>query len=377
MLLKKSSPLVLTILCVATAGLVLGLAPSCSTVADCPVGVDCSVGGAGGGEGGAGGAGTTTSSAGGAGGAGGNGGGGGASHCENGVKDGDEEGIDCGGTECNGCLNDPCSTGADCASGTCGEEMPTVCVCPAGMALNAALGGAFCIDAYEVTNEAYAVFRAATLATGFQWDETPECSWNDNVTPADGFLTPVDRPVVGIDWCDARAYCKWNGKRLCGAVSGGQSDFDDFAMAGSSAWFNACSLGGEIEYPYAPDYNPVTCNGDGDANLTSIGSSVMTDCVGSPAGLFHMSGNVAEWEDSCETDGAGGSGGAGGAGGAGGVGGAGGGGGSGGGGSDEQLVPCRARGGSFKSGLGALHCAADAYSPRSYTAPDLGFRCCL
>ncbi|HNP30724.1 MAG: SUMF1/EgtB/PvdO family nonheme iron enzyme [Nitrospira sp.] len=65
---------------------------------------------------------------------------------------------------------------------------------------------AFSIDVYEVTVEQYHRF---VRATGQQipkyWDQV-----NDEVSRA-RFGT---KPVVGVSWFDANAYCKWVGKRL-------------------------------------------------------------------------------------------------------------------------------------------------------------------
>ena len=50
-------------------------------------------------------------------------------NCFNGVRDGDETQIDCGGS-CLACTGDACSIDADCASGSCGYILP-VCMPPA------------------------------------------------------------------------------------------------------------------------------------------------------------------------------------------------------------------------------------------------------
>jgi hypothetical protein len=50
--------------------------------------------------------------------------------CENGVLDGDETGIDCGGSACGGCLGDPCLQGTDCASQNCADGV--CCNLPCG-----------------------------------------------------------------------------------------------------------------------------------------------------------------------------------------------------------------------------------------------------
>jgi hypothetical protein len=50
--------------------------------------------------------------------------------CENGLLDGDETGIDCGGSACGGCLGDPCLQGTDCASQNCADGV--CCNLPCG-----------------------------------------------------------------------------------------------------------------------------------------------------------------------------------------------------------------------------------------------------
>jgi len=44
--------------------------------------------------------------------------------CSDGIANGDEGGVDCGGSECAPCPNDSgCSAGADCGSGVCGANV--------------------------------------------------------------------------------------------------------------------------------------------------------------------------------------------------------------------------------------------------------------
>jgi formylglycine-generating enzyme required for sulfatase activity len=61
---------------------------------------------------------------------------------------------------------------------------------------------AFMMDMYEVTTAQYAKFLAATTHSApWQWESV-------NV------VQHGDRPVIGVDWHDAGAYCRWKGKRL-------------------------------------------------------------------------------------------------------------------------------------------------------------------
>ena len=61
---------------------------------------------------------------------------------------------------------------------------------------------AFFMDLHEVTTVQYASFLAATNRDApWQWNGVD-------------LLQHRDRPVIGVDWVDADAYCRWKGKRL-------------------------------------------------------------------------------------------------------------------------------------------------------------------
>ena len=61
---------------------------------------------------------------------------------------------------------------------------------------------AFFMDLHEVTTGKYAAFLAATNRLApWQWNGVD-------------LSRHRDRPVIGVDWSDAEAYCRWYGKRL-------------------------------------------------------------------------------------------------------------------------------------------------------------------
>src|SRR5436190_6931316 len=92
--------------------------------------------------------------------------------------------------------------------------------------------GTYCIDRTEVTAKQYADFLATNPSTVFQPNY---CTWNNTFAPqasagtsnCENLLLAYDpanhplNPVACVDWCDAYAYCKSVGKRLCGAFGGG------------------------------------------------------------------------------------------------------------------------------------------------------------
>ena len=155
----------------------------------------------------------------------------------------------------------------------------------------------FCIDSTEITVKQYADF---TTAKGADVSGQPaKCAWNTTYAAALGGADDI--PIAGVDWCDARAYCEWAGKRLCGkhangAFTGpvGVADLGEFT---THEWMLACSDLGQLRYPYGGVQQPTTCNtGENDAGRTlPVGSK--KGCQGGFPGVYDMVGNLWEWFD--------------------------------------------------------------------------------
>jgi formylglycine-generating enzyme len=160
-----------------------------------------------------------------------------------------------------------------------------------------ASGPAFCIDATETTNAQYNVFVAAKYPTDTQ---PAVCAWNS----AWGSIErdKDELPRVYVNWCQARGYCEWAGKRLCGKLGDGANPVApiDAPDRTKSEWTFACT-GGKAEnvYPYGTYYQSGFCNA-----LGAVTKQVATHpkCIGVEApftSVFDLSGNVYEWENSC------------------------------------------------------------------------------
>lgn len=130
---------------------------------------------------------------------------------------------------------------------------------------------AFSIDLHEVTTAQYARFLASTgRQTPWQW-ETVELGQHG------------DRPVVGVSWDDADAYCRWKEKRLPS-----EAEWEKAARGTDGRrypWGNQVptkdlanfALGARFSYNQV--LQPVGSREDGK----------------SPYGLHHMAGNAYEW----------------------------------------------------------------------------------
>ena len=196
----------------------------------------------------------------------------------------------------------------------------------------------------------------------------PPSTMEDLAPNRQGLQFSFSIPVHYVDWCDAYAYCKWSGKQLCGEINKQGLDPSQRNDAGASAWYNACSAQGTKGWPYGTSYNAVACNGNGVGSLGTNTAGANPDggsndptynccdtmgtgacvtaalpyvdrqctfgipggiyqddgvyvvaqsdnmgnfmtvahqgCQGGSVGLFHMSGNLAEWEDTCTDGGA-------------------------------------------------------------------------
>ncbi len=133
---------------------------------------------------------------------------------------------------------------------------------------------AFYMDKYEVTTKLYAVFLQATGRVA------PE-KWNEVSQVSDG-----DRPVIGVDWHDADAYCRYYGKRL----------------PTEQEWEKAARGTDGRKYPWGNE-EPTSrhanfgkcCDWKGYATLTVTGDH---EAGKSPYGIYDLAGNVWEWTSS-------------------------------------------------------------------------------
>jgi formylglycine-generating enzyme required for sulfatase activity len=201
----------------------------------------------------------------------------------------------------------------------------------------------YCIDRTEVTDLAYSRFLDAVDA-GLAPEQPPECAWNTDFQMAIAGVN--DLPAL-VDWCDAYAFCKWAGKRLCGRIGGGP--FVDGAPKSDSQWYTACSAEGTRTFPYGALYDDSRCAFSGPITARALPWTVETKtCQGGYDGIYDMLGNAGEWEDSCTSGGA-----------------------------DAASDQCAVLGGAFDRFDGEfISCTERDFLPRSMTTGTTGFRCC-
>ncbi len=221
---------------------------------------------------------------------------------------------------------------------------------PEMLALDVPGGGSFCIDSTEVTRRQYAAFLAGS-PPALASVQPPYCAWNVSYVPWiwDEQIED-DVPVRAVNWCDARAYCAWAGKRLCGRIRGGVVPFAEFDDPLKDEWVYACSAGGQRVFPYGDTYEPTWCvtydndpqgiHPDGPRPVASA-----SRCVGGWPELHDMSGNASEWENSGDQWT----------------------------GPDDAVV---ARGGAYGDDMIAVGCTGGTNSTRDGVDEGNGIRCC-
>jgi formylglycine-generating enzyme required for sulfatase activity len=132
---------------------------------------------------------------------------------------------------------------------------------------------AFYMDKHEVTTGRYAKFLEET------GHEHPD-HWNEVDLAQHG-----TRPVIGVNWHDAEAYCQWAGKRL----------------PTEAEWEKAARGTDGRKYPWGneePSRSLANYNWDGKRawegydTLSPVGSYEVGK---SPYGVYDLAGNVQEW----------------------------------------------------------------------------------
>ncbi len=130
---------------------------------------------------------------------------------------------------------------------------------------------AFLIDLHEVTAGQYASFLTATNRLApWEWERV-DLSQHRN------------RPVIGVDWPDAYAYCQWKGKRLPTEAEWEKSargtDGRLYPWGNQSPDKNLANFALGARFSYSQVLMPVQSYEQGK----------------SPYGLYQMAGNVWEW----------------------------------------------------------------------------------
>lgn len=130
---------------------------------------------------------------------------------------------------------------------------------------------AFFMDLHEVTTAQYAAFLAVTNRLApWQWNEVDLSQHSD-------------RPVIGVDWSDADAYCRWKGKRLPTEAEWEKSARGtDGRLYPWGNWVPSKDLANfalGARFSYSQVLMPVQSYEHGQ----------------SPYGLYQMAGNVWEW----------------------------------------------------------------------------------
>jgi formylglycine-generating enzyme required for sulfatase activity len=129
---------------------------------------------------------------------------------------------------------------------------------------------AFYLDVYEVTVSRYAEFLTSQqVAPPFKWSESRPGSHSN-------------KPVTGVDWFDARDYCRWVGKRLPTEA--------EWEMAARGTEGRLYPWGND--HPTRSHVNAGQKSWQGYDTLTNVGRY---EAGKSPTGLYDMAGNLWEW----------------------------------------------------------------------------------
>jgi formylglycine-generating enzyme required for sulfatase activity len=100
--------------------------------------------------------------------------------------------------------------------------------------------------------------------------------------------------MLTINICDAWGFCRWAGKRLCGAIGDGGTIRSATDLL-HTEWYYACRNGvPNYPYPYGNTYDASTCNTEGNGPV-DVGSRRGCHGMSRPFDqIFDMSGNA--WE---------------------------------------------------------------------------------
>lgn len=130
---------------------------------------------------------------------------------------------------------------------------------------------AFLMDKYELSTKLYAAFLQAS-------GRTQPAGWSQQVAP----VGSGNRPVMGVDWNDADAYCRYYGKRL----------------PTEQEWEKAARGTDGRNYPWGneePTSQHALFNRGWNSYSVTLATVESYEAGRSPYGIYNMAGNVSEW----------------------------------------------------------------------------------
>lgn len=224
--------------------------------------------------------------------------------------------------------------------------------------VNISLTGCFWIDQTEVTVEAYREWLEDDDEQSPDW-EADYCAWKTersdpardrslcdvplSATERDAF--GASKPIRCVDFCDADAYCRYRGKRLC-------YDFNEFGTTGPRGypreWRFACTNQLSTLFPWGDDSDETRCNTGQRGRACPDNSCGPTpvarrpDCR-TPSAIYDLLGNVGEWTYACND-------------------------------LNPEAPVCLVRGGGYFDPI--MSCQIERTEPVSARLSDVGFRCC-
>ena len=227
-----------------------------------------------------------------------------------------KDGMGWGACDCSGAADAgggtggaPADSGIDSASGGVSGGGGAPSKCPQGKGPTMIDVGPFCIDRTQVTQKQYDEFLQTTKV---KFPTQPvECAKNLDFNPdpfcIPQYWDPINRPehaAVCLNWCDARMYCEWAGKRLCGAIGGGPlASWAQLSDPNVSQWNYACSQGGNVQYPYGGNSLGFVCNVTDKYEPVASRPACVSGTVPPFTEVFDLLAAPLEWVDSCSPQG--------------------------------------------------------------------------
>jgi formylglycine-generating enzyme required for sulfatase activity len=161
------------------------------------------------------------------------------------------------------------------------------------------------------------------------------------------------KPTRCVDWCDAQAFCKGRGGRLCySGGGGGITEPADMPPEWTTACTNREPAGGQTAWPWGEGLeSDCVLNQPAHGCFGGCGPAVLDPkqprCKNS-RGVFDLIGNVKEWLLGCDSND-----------------------------QKSEKGTCKLAGGGYDDKLESTSCLGTAAAaPRIARDPDIGFRCC-